>query len=76
MDTSSIKQSVIESYGKLAKSRTNGLFSKLFACCDPNENAKKVAENIGYSAAELEQVPYPSEQPRSLSCVRHKLIKT
>ncbi len=57
MDTNIVKQSVIESYGKLAKSRKNGLFSKLFACCDPSVTAKQVAENIGYSKEDLDQAP-------------------
>lgn len=57
MNTSSVKQSVVETYGKLAKASNGGFFSKLFACCDPSQNAKQVAENIGYSKEVLEQVP-------------------
>ncbi|MFK8104659.1 MAG: arsenite methyltransferase [Saprospiraceae bacterium] len=57
MDTKNVKKSVVESYGKLAKSRSNNLFTKLFACCDPIETAQKVAENIGYSQEDLAQVP-------------------
>lgn len=57
MDTNTVKKSVIESYGNLAKSRTNSLFSKLFACCDPSDQADKIAENIGYSKEVLDQVP-------------------
>jgi arsenite methyltransferase len=57
MNTDSVKQSVIEGYGKLAISTKSGLFSKLFACCDPTENAIKVGEAIGYSREELETVP-------------------
>jgi len=57
MDTNSVKQSVIESYGKLAKSRKFGIFSKLFACCDSASTAKEVAVNIGYSKEALDQVP-------------------
>lgn len=57
MDTNSVKESVVEGYGKLAKSTKNGLLSKLFACCDPTENATKVAEAIGYTKAELDSVP-------------------
>ena len=57
MDTNNVKQSVVEGYGKLAKSRKDGLFSKLFACCDPGDTAKKVAKSIGYSDEELDQVP-------------------
>jgi len=57
MNTTSVKKSVIENYGKLAKSTKNGLFSKLFSCCDPTETANKVGEKIGYSPEELSAVP-------------------
>ena len=57
MDTNLVKQSVVESYGKLAKSTKGGLFSKLFACCDPTENANQVGKAIGYSKEELNAVP-------------------
>lgn len=57
MDTNSVKQSVVEGYGKLAKSTKSGLFSKLFACCDPTDNANKVGEVIGYTKEELDSVP-------------------
>jgi arsenite methyltransferase len=57
MDTNSVKQSVVEGYGKLAKSKKNKLFSKLFACCDPTDNANKVGEIIGYTKKELDAVP-------------------
>ncbi len=57
MDTISVKQSVVDSYGKLAKSKNSKLLSKLFACCDPTAHASEIATNIGYSKEELEQVP-------------------
>ena len=57
MDTNSVKESVVEGYGKLAKSTKSGLFSKLFTCCDPTENANKVGEVIGYTKEELSSVP-------------------
>jgi len=57
MNTNSVKQSVVDGYGKLAKSTKGGILSKLFACCDPSENANKVGEAIGYSKEELEAVP-------------------
>ncbi len=60
MDTTSVKQTVIDSYGKLAKSKSSGRLSKLFACCDPSDHAKKVAVNIGYSKEDLDQVPEES----------------
>lgn len=53
----SVKESVVEGYGKLAKSTNNGLISKLFTCCDPNENANKVGKTIGYSEEVLNSVP-------------------
>lgn len=60
MDTTSVKQTVIDSYGKLAKSKNSGRLAKLFACCDPSDHAKKVAVNIGYSKEDLDQVPEES----------------
>ncbi len=57
MDANSVKQSVVEGYGKLAKSTKNRLFSKLFACCDSNENANQVGKAIGYSEEVLNSVP-------------------
>ena len=57
METNSVKQSVVDSYGKLAKSSSGGLFSKLFACCDPTENANQVGKVIGYSEEEMNAVP-------------------
>ena len=60
MTTNTIKQSVIDGYGKLAKSRQNKVFAKLFACCDPKNNAEVVGKKIGYSQAELTMVPEDS----------------
>ena len=57
MDANTVKQSVIESYGKLASSRKSGIFSKLFACCDQNENSRQIAVKIGYSNELIDQVP-------------------
>ena len=57
MTTDAIKKSVVETYGKLAQSTKQNMFSKLFACCDPTENANKVGEKIGYSKEELNAVP-------------------
>lgn len=77
MDTSSVKQSVIDSYGKLAKSKKNVLFSKLFACCDLTKNSKIIAKNIGYSTEELTQVPEASNlgvgcgNPSALAKINH-----
>ncbi|MEM6319489.1 MAG: arsenite methyltransferase [Bacteroidota bacterium] len=57
MHTNSVKQSVVATYGKLAKSTKKGLFSKLFACCDPTKNANNVGKAIGYSEEALAAVP-------------------
>jgi len=57
MNTDTVKKSVVESYGKLAKSTNGGLFSKLFVCCNPTQNAKQVGAAIGYSKQELDAVP-------------------
>jgi len=60
MDTHSIKTSVVESYGHLAKSKRGGLFSKLFARCAPDLQANEVGKAIGYSEEELRAVPEDS----------------
>ncbi|MEM6800148.1 MAG: arsenite methyltransferase [Bacteroidota bacterium] len=57
MDTNSVKQSVVESYSKLAKASKKGFFSNLFACCDVQSHAHKVGEKIGYSQEELAAAP-------------------
>jgi len=57
MDTETVKKSVVESYGKLATSTRSGLFSKLFGCCNPVENASQVGEVIGYTKEEMNAVP-------------------
>jgi len=57
MDTNSVKQSVINSYSSLAKTKKGGLLSSLFACCDPTKHANEIADNIGYSKEVLEAVP-------------------
>ncbi|MFK8058219.1 MAG: arsenite methyltransferase [Saprospiraceae bacterium] len=57
METKTVKDSVIESYGKLAKATSGGIMSKLFACCDPAANADAVGKTIGYSEEILNAVP-------------------
>ena len=57
MDTNAVKQSVINTYGALAKSRKACLFTNFFSCCNPGEQANEIAETIGYSKEVLEQVP-------------------
>ena len=57
MNKNDVKDSIVDGYGKLAKSTNGGLFSKLFACCDSAENAAKVGKAIGYSSREMESVP-------------------
>ena len=57
MDRNSVKQSVVESYGKLAKATKKGSILKQLGCCDPVDNTKEVGKVIGYSKQELETVP-------------------
>jgi len=57
MESISVKESVVESYGKLAKAAQGGIISKLFACCDPTQNAANVGKAIGYSEELLNSVP-------------------
>jgi len=57
MGKKDIKAAVVNSYGALAKSRKAKHFTKLFACCDADDHASKVAEKIGYSKEDLLQVP-------------------
>ncbi len=57
MDTNSVKQSVIKSYGMLAKAKNGNFFSNLFACCNPTKHANAIAKNIGYSKEVLEEAP-------------------
>lgn len=60
MDANSVKQSVIDGYGKLAHTTKNNMFSKLFACCEPADNSNKVGEIIGYTKEEMASVPADS----------------
>jgi len=60
MNTKDVKESVVNSYSNLAKVAGGGLFSKLFACCDISSHTKEVASAIGYSSAEIEEVPADS----------------
>ena len=57
MTTEAIKQSVVNTYGQLAKSKKGGLFSKLFACCNNPATIQAISEKIGYSQEELSAVP-------------------
>lgn len=56
----SVKDAVVANYGKLAKYTKSKIFSNLFACCDPIENAQQVGKAIGYSEAEMQAVPKES----------------
>lgn len=60
MNTKTIKDAVVDSYGKLAKSTKNNLLGNLFACCDPSDNATQVGKAIGYTEEELTSVPIGS----------------
>jgi len=57
MNTSSVKKSVVDSYGKLAKAAGGNFLSKLFSCCNPANLANEIGEKIGYSKTELQSVP-------------------
>lgn len=56
MDASTIKKSVVDSYGKLAAAQSS-IFNKLFACCGTGELATEIGQTIGYSEEELNAVP-------------------
>lgn len=60
MNKFSVKQTVVERYGQLAKSSKNQVFSKLFACCDPNGHVRQIGKSIGYSESEMASVPEES----------------
>lgn len=60
MDTKSLKKSVIDSYGLLAKTKSGSLLSSLFSCCKPTKHSEQIAKNIGYSQEILDQVPEDS----------------
>jgi SAM-dependent methyltransferase len=51
------KTSIVERYGQLAKVAKGNIVSKFFACCDLSEQAKSVATAIGYSDAQIQEVP-------------------
>ncbi|MEM9936013.1 MAG: arsenite methyltransferase, partial [Bacteroidota bacterium] len=57
MELNSVKKAVVQSYGKLAKSRKKGLLPKLFGCCDSSSYAKQIGEMIGYSQEEIANLP-------------------
>lgn len=57
MEINSVKQSVVDGYGKLARLSKTGPFAKLFACCDTSEHTHQVAKVIGYSEEVLSAVP-------------------
>lgn len=57
METNSIKQKVIESYGYLARTTKKGMPSKLFDCCNTSSSTHKIGAAIGYSDQELQAVP-------------------
>jgi len=57
MDANSVKQSVVDSYGKLAKATKSNFVTKLFGCCDAGSQAQKVGEKIGYKTETLAAVP-------------------
>ncbi|MEL6721467.1 MAG: arsenite methyltransferase [Bacteroidota bacterium] len=56
MTAHSVKNSVIDNYGKLAKSVKYKVFSKLFSCCDTS-TTDLIGQKIGYSQEDLNSVP-------------------
>ena len=56
----SVKESVVESYGRLAESAKNKITSKLFSCCAPADRTHTVGKSIGYSEEVLNSVPQNS----------------
>jgi len=77
MKSENVKESVVQSYSKLAKATSGNLFSKLFACCNPKENSKAVATAIGYESKQLQGVPEDANlgigcgNPSAISSIKH-----
>ncbi len=57
MDKSSLKQSLLASYGQLATEAKKSLLSKVFPCCSDKDERKQIGQHIGYSSQELHSVP-------------------
>jgi len=57
MNADTIKKSVVDNYGKLAKASSSTFLTKIFSCCNPTENAQKVGKIIGYTHDEMASVP-------------------
>jgi arsenite methyltransferase len=57
MDANILKDAVKEGYGNIAKRRSGGFFSNLFACCDHTTLAKEVSQQVGYSHDQIQKVP-------------------
>jgi arsenite methyltransferase len=58
MDNQQIQQHVKVGYASIVKRNTKKSFlPKVFQCCDPREVAADIGKKIGYSEAELQQVP-------------------
>ena len=76
MNADTVKKSVIENYGKLAKVSSNTFLTKLFGCCNLTENATEVGSIIGYSKEDMDSVPEGSNlgvgcgNPSSLTKIR------
>jgi len=60
MNSESLKKSVVQSYGKLAKATSKNPFNNLFACCNTTKISKELATAIGYSQEEILNVPEES----------------
>jgi len=57
MNSDTVKNSVVDSYSKLAKVAKGNIVTKLFACCDLSAHSRSVATAIGYSEADINAVP-------------------
>ncbi len=57
MKSKNVKDSVVSSYSKLAKIANGNPLSNLFACCNPAQQSNKIASSIGYTEAQIQEVP-------------------
>ncbi|MGD1889469.1 MAG: arsenite methyltransferase [Cyclobacteriaceae bacterium] len=60
MNTGSVKKAVIDTYGKLAKSKQHAILPKISTCCKSSDTPQQLGEEIGYSMEELNSAPEAS----------------